>query len=170
MKVVSPELINRIAMKRWSSFNRLQRDHMDAIADIGIAKIADRLQGGQHMEIDISDAAKACVAESGFDVRYGARPLKRALVKELLNPLSRLVLEGSVQEGDTVRVRTRGEALQLQKKGEAELGWASGSSAMSENKNDVVVLKNHEGFSAEEDDESASEDEADDWLNDDLHA
>eukprot|EP00526_Cylindrotheca_closterium_P008326 CAMPEP_0113646184 /NCGR_PEP_ID=MMETSP0017_2-20120614/24382_1 /TAXON_ID=2856 /ORGANISM="Cylindrotheca closterium" /LENGTH=850 /DNA_ID=CAMNT_0000558037 /DNA_START=61 /DNA_END=2613 /DNA_ORIENTATION=+ /assembly_acc=CAM_ASM_000147 len=172
MKVVrqtlSPELINRI--DETVVFNRLQRDHMDAIADIGIAKIADRLQGGQHMEIDISDAAKACVAESGFDVRYGARPLKRALVKELLNPLSRLVLEGSVQEGDTVRVRTRGEALQLQKKGEAELGWASGSSAMSENKNDVVVLKNHEGFSAEEDDESASEDEADDWLNDDLHA
>jgi len=74
MKVVSPELINRIAMKRWSSFNRLQRDHMDAIADIGIAKIADRLQGEQHMEIDISDAAKVyCVAESGFEVRYGAR-------------------------------------------------------------------------------------------------
>lgn len=171
MKVVrqtlSPELINRI--DETVVFNRLQRDHMDTIADIGIAKIADRLQAGQQMEIDISDSAKACIAESGFDVRYGARPLKRALAKELLNPLSRLVLEGSVQEGDTVRVRTRWEAMQLQKKGEAELGWASGSSAMSENKNDVVVLKNHEGFSAE-DDESAVEDEADDWLNDDLHA
>lgn len=166
-QTLSPELINRI--DETVVFHRLQRDHMDTIADIGIARIAERLQTGQHMEIDISDAAKACIAESGFDVRYGARPLKRALVKELLNPLSRLVLEGSVQEGDAVQVRTRGEALQLQKKGEAELGWTSGSSDMSENKNDVVVLKNHEGFAAEEDDESASEDEADDWLNDDLH-
>ncbi|CAJ1946039.1 unnamed protein product [Cylindrotheca closterium] len=167
-QTLSPELINRI--DETVVFNRLQRDHMDVIADMGIAKIADRLQGGQQMEIDISDSAKACIAESGFDIRYGARPLKRALVKELLNPLSRLVLEGSVREGDTVRVRTRGEALQLQKKGEAGLGWASGSSTMSENKNDVVVLKNHEGFLTEDDDESASEDEADDWLNDDLHA
>jgi ATP-dependent Clp protease ATP-binding subunit ClpB len=165
-QTLSPELINRI--DETVVFNRLQRDHMDTIADIGIARIAERLKGGQHMEIDISDAAKGCIAESGFDVRYGARPLKRALVKELLNPLSRLVLEGAVQEGDTVKVRTRGEALQLQKKGEAELGWTSGSSEMSENKNDVVILKNHEGF-AEEDDESASEDEADDWLDDDLH-
>merc|ERR1712137_687931 len=84
-KTLSPELINRI--DETVVFNRLQRDHMDRIADIGIAKIAERLlKGGQNMQIDISDAAKACIAESGFDVRYGALPLKRALVKELLNP------------------------------------------------------------------------------------
>lgn len=166
-KTLSPELINRI--DETVVFNRLQRDHMDTIADIGIARIAERMKGGQHMEIDVSDTAKGCIAESGYDVRYGARPLKRALVKEILNPLSRLVLEGSVKEGDTVRVRTRGEALQMQKKGEAELGWISGRGDMSENKNDVVILKNHEGFAATDDDESASEDEADDWLDDDLH-
>lgn len=76
------------------------------------------------------------------------------------------MLEGAVREGDTVQVHTRGEALQLQKRGEAELGWALGSSVMSEIKNDVVVLKNHQGFASDEDDENGS----DDWPNDDLEA
>jgi ATP-dependent Clp protease ATP-binding subunit ClpB len=67
------------------------------------------------MQLDISDAAKSCMSERGFEVRYGARPLKRALVKDLLNPLRRLVLEGGVREGDAVKVRTRGEAMQLER-------------------------------------------------------
>ena len=82
---------------------------------MGINDIAKRLAAGQHMTLDVSDSAKACLAERGFDIRYGARPLKRAVSKEILNPLSKLVLEGSVAETDTVRVRTRGEALELQR-------------------------------------------------------
>lgn len=163
---LSPELLNRI--DETVVFNRLQRDHMDQIADIGIGEIAKRLEDGQHMELDVSDTAKACIAEHGFDVRYGARPLKRTLVKELLNPLSRLVLEGAIQEGDTVKVRTRGEALKMQKDGEAAFGWDSGSNARSEDKNDVVVLKNHEPPTEAELAEMSSEEDSD-WE-DDLHA
>jgi ATP-dependent Clp protease ATP-binding subunit ClpB len=164
-KTLSPELINRI--DETVVFNRLKRDHMDAITDIGIADIAHRLEDGQHMQIDISDTAKACIAERGFDVRYGARPLKRALVKELLNPLSKLVLEGAVREGDVVQVKTRAEAATLQKSGGAQLGWVSGSSSISEDMNDVVILKNHEAL---EDEDELSLDETDEWLDDDLHA
>eukprot|EP00547_Thalassionema_nitzschioides_P016029 CAMPEP_0194252924 /NCGR_PEP_ID=MMETSP0158-20130606/28734_1 /TAXON_ID=33649 /ORGANISM="Thalassionema nitzschioides, Strain L26-B" /LENGTH=841 /DNA_ID=CAMNT_0038990471 /DNA_START=55 /DNA_END=2580 /DNA_ORIENTATION=- len=164
-KTLSPELINRI--DETVVFNRLKRDHMDAITDIGIVDIAHRLEDGQHMQIDISDTAKACIAERGFDVRYGARPLKRALVKELLNPLSKLVLEGAVREGDVVQVKTRAEAAKLQKSGGAQLGWVSGSSYISEDMNDVVILKNHEAL---EDEDELSLDETDEWLDDDLHA
>lgn len=160
-QTLSPELINRI--DETVVFNRLQRDNMDQIADIGLEEIAKRLKDGQQMELDVSDSAKACIAEHGFDVRYGARPLKRTLVKEVLNPLSRLVLEGSIHEGDVVSVKTRGEALRLQKAGDAAYGWATGSHAQSEDKNDVVILKNHPEKTEEETAE-LSGDEDDDLL------
>lgn len=165
-KTLSPELINRI--DETVVFNRLQRDHMDMISDIGIASIEKRLEDGQHMSLDVSGPAKACISERGFDVRYGARPLKRALVKELLNPLSRLVLEGSIRDGDEVRVRTRGEALKMQKDGQAKFGWGTGSNPFSEDKNDVVILKNHEPF-PDDDGAEQSGDEDDDYWDDDLH-
>ena len=120
------------------------------------------------MQLDISDTSKACIAERGYDVRYGARPLRRALTKEVLNPLSRLVLEGCIQEGEIVKVRTRGEAIKLQKTGEAKFGWIA-DRPMSEDKNDVVILKNHEAIVIEDNGEDGSKDEVDDWL-DDLNA
>ena len=169
-QTLTPELLNRI--DETVVFNRLQRDHMDMIAEIGIAEIAKRVQNGQHMDLVVSEAAKACIAERGYDVRYGARPLKRTLVKELLNPLSRLILEGSIRDCDVVQVRTRGEAIKLQKEGQAEFGWATGSHPMSEDKNDVVVLKNHEPYPEEEDDDDATSKDLDSvWdFEDDLRA
>ena len=113
------------------------------------------------MTLDVSSAAKDCIAERGYDVRYGARPLKRTLVKEVLNPLSRLILEGSVHEGDVVRVRTRGEALNLQKKesqstndhddttitgGTTVWGWGSGSNPISQDKNDSLNFQQKGAF------------------------
>lgn len=144
---LSPELLNRI--DETIIFNRLQREHMGQITQMGIADIARRLQEGHHMTLDASNVAKDVLSERGFDIRYGARPLKRTLAKEVLNPLSKLVLEGSVEEGDVVRVRTRGEAMKLQKSGEADFGWTGGSSSLSDDKNDVVVIKNRDAPSAQ---------------------
>ena len=157
---LSPELLNRI--DETVVFNRLQRDHMDQIADINIADIAKRLEKNQDMTMEVSDPAKACVAEHGFDVRYGARPLKRALANEILNPLSKAILEGDIRETDLVRVVTRGEAMKLQKEGQAQLGWVTGASPQSEDRNDVVILKNHEPY-PEEDEEGDVSDE-DEWI------
>jgi len=138
-QTLSPELLNRI--DEMVVFNRLQRDNMNSIAEIGIRDIAKRLEDGQNMTLDVSQLALDCIAEKGFDVRYGARPLKRTLAKEILNPLSRLVLEGCVVEGDDVLVRTRGEA----DKNTADYphGWISSNPA-SQDKNDVVIIRNHE--------------------------
>jgi ATP-dependent Clp protease ATP-binding subunit ClpA len=141
---LSPELLNRI--DETVVFNRLQRDHMDQIAEINIEDIAKRLRKNQDMTLEVSDPAKACIAEHGFDIRYGARPLKRALTNEVLNPLSKAILEGDIREGDLVKVVTRGEAMKLQKEGNAELGWMTGASPKSEDKNDVVILTNHKPY------------------------
>jgi ATP-dependent Clp protease ATP-binding subunit ClpB len=140
-QTLSPELLNRI--DELVVFNRLQREHMDAIATIGLKDVADRLKEGQEMELVVSDHAKSVIAEMGYDPRYGARPLKRVLARELLNPLSRLVLEQAVAAGQRVEVCTRGEAQIMQKNGErkADLGWISRDEASSD-KNDVVILRN----------------------------
>ena len=145
---LSPELLNRI--DDTIVFNRLQRENMDTIAEIGIKDVAKRLEEGQNMTLDVSMNAKDVLAEMGYDVRYGARPLKRVLARELLNPLSRLVLEGAVKVGDTVQVRTRAEAEKAQKAGHAKFGWIS-SNEHSDNKNDVVILRNHEEQQPEND-------------------
>jgi ATP-dependent Clp protease ATP-binding subunit ClpB len=164
-QTLSPELLNRI--DDTVVFNRLQRENMDQIAIIGIAEIAKRLEAAQSMILDVSPTALDCLAERGFDIRYGARPLKRTLAKEILNPLSRLVLEGGVREGDLVQVRTRGEARKLTKEAEKDLGWVSSSSPDSTDNNDVVILRNHEPRK-ESDEENWDDDEY--LLDDGVHS
>lgn len=70
-KTLSPELINRIDEN--IIFNRLQREHMDKIATIGLNDINTRLENVQNMTLDVSSPAKQCLAEKGYDFRYGAR-------------------------------------------------------------------------------------------------
>ncbi len=94
------------------------------------------------MTLDISQPSIDCLADRGYDVRYGARPLKRTLARDVLNPLSRLVLDGSVIDGDIVRVRTRGEAEKILKNDSKEIGFISASGSENE-KNTVVIMKNH---------------------------
>jgi ATP-dependent Clp protease ATP-binding subunit ClpA len=147
-KTLSPELINRI--DETVIFNRLQREHMDQITEINIEQIADRLDKNQDMTLEVSQAVRACITEHGFDIRYGARPLKRALTQEILNPLSKAILGGEVREADIVRVSTRGEALNLKKDGKAQLGWVTGVDHRSKDRNDVVILKNHEAYSEDD--------------------
>lgn len=159
---LSPELLNRI--DETVVFNRLQRENMDAIAKMQIDEIAKRLDDSQNMTLDVSETATDVLAEMGYDVRYGARPLKRTLNRELLNPLSRLVLEGSVREGDVVRVRTRAEADREQKQSGSNLGWICSNPA-ADDKNDIVIIRNHEP--APEEDEPWDDNEF--LLEDGIH-
>ncbi|EJK61228.1 hypothetical protein THAOC_18324, partial [Thalassiosira oceanica] len=101
-----------------------------------------RLMDGQNMKLDVSDAALDVLADRGYDHRYGARPLKRVLNRSILNPLSTLVLEGSIRDGDTARVRTRGEALRTSKS-PGDVSFISSDPADSEDRNDVVIFRNH---------------------------
>ncbi|KAL7506673.1 hypothetical protein ACHAXN_005362 [Cyclotella atomus] len=163
---LSPELLNRI--DETVVFNRLQRENMDSIARIHIAEIANRLAEGQNMTLDVSHVALEALAEKGYDVRYGARPLKRVLNKDILNPLSRLVLEGSVLEGDTVKVRTRGEAKSMAKIAEEPLSWISSDGEGDEgDRNSIVVMRNHPATMGDE--EEAWDDGEDYLMEDGVH-
>ena len=76
----------------------------------------------------------------------------------------------AIRDGDIVQIRTRGEAIKLQKEGHANLGWTSGSNPMSEDKNDVVILKNHESYPEDEDIETPRDEDSDWDFEDDLRA
>jgi len=103
-----PELLNRI--DEILMFNRLGKEHILKIADIQLAIVAKRL-AGRRLTLDVTDEARAYLADIGFDPQFGARPLKRAIQAELENPLAKAVLSGQFPDGSTIRVsRKDGEA------------------------------------------------------------
>jgi ATP-dependent Clp protease ATP-binding subunit ClpB len=76
---------------------------MKGIVDIQLKRLEDLL-AERKIALSLTDAAKAWLANAGYDPVYGARPLKRTIQRTLQDPLARLILEGKVGEGDTVQV------------------------------------------------------------------
>ena len=159
---LSPELLNRI--DESIVFNRLQRSDMDSITDMNLHVVMKRLEEHQNMTLQISHNAQMVISEMGYDIRYGARPLKRVIAREILNPLSRLILEGAVISGDVVRIQTRAEGEIEQRNNHSSndpstsLGWIS-SNPTSNNKNDIIVMRNHQAKGPNDHTESLNEEE-----------
>ncbi|GBQ79629.1 Clp protease ATP-binding subunit ClpB [Gluconacetobacter johannae DSM 13595] len=105
MKVVRdhfrPEFLNRL--DEIILFSRLQRADMTRIVDIQIARLR-KLLDDRHIELTLDEPAHLWLAEEGYDPVYGARPLKRVIQRALQNPLAGLLLEGTIHDGETVRV------------------------------------------------------------------
>jgi len=102
----APEFLNRI--DDIVLFNRLTRANMGRIVDIQVKGLEQMLLD-RKTHLDLLPDARQWLANAGYDPVYGARPLKRVIQKQLLNPLATMILDGSVRDGDTVRVRTAGE-------------------------------------------------------------
>ncbi len=96
-----PEFVNRI--DEVVVFHGLGETHIKSIAKIQLQYLAKRLQA-MDMQLELTDAAVAEIANAGFDAVYGARPLKRAIQSEIENPLAREILAGNFVAKDTVRV------------------------------------------------------------------
>ncbi|MDR2143204.1 MAG: ATP-dependent chaperone ClpB, partial [Treponema sp.] len=94
-----PEFLNRI--DETVIFNRLGREEIGKIVDIQLARLAERL-AERKITLKLSSAAKAWLAEKGYDPLFGARPLKRTIQAELENPLAKAIISGKIAEGDTV--------------------------------------------------------------------
>ncbi len=102
-----PEFLNRI--DETVIFERLKPEDMGGIVDIQLAALARRL-ADRSIEVRMTDAAKRLIATTGYDPRYGARPLKRIMQSGIQNPLARLVLKGDILEGDTIIVDAKPQA------------------------------------------------------------
>ncbi|WP_439636571.1 ATP-dependent chaperone ClpB [Oceanicaulis sp.] len=103
-----PEFLNRI--DEIILFRRLAEEHMGAIVDIQLKRLEALLED-RRMVLELDDGARQWLATKGYDPAYGARPLKRVIQKELQDPLARLILEGSLHDGETLKVSTEGDAL-----------------------------------------------------------
>lgn len=100
-KTFSPEFLNRL--DEIITFDQLSLEAITRIVDIELKGLYERLEGiGYHLQVD--DAAKKFLATKGYDVQFGARPLKRAIQNYLEDGLSELIVSGDVQPGDTVSV------------------------------------------------------------------
>ncbi len=100
-KAFAPEFLNRI--DDVVIFNSLTRDHIHTIIDIELEHLFGRING-LGFNIKISDDAKDFIAEKGYDVQFGARPLKRALQKYLEDPLAEEIIKSHLVEGDIIEV------------------------------------------------------------------
>jgi ATP-dependent Clp protease ATP-binding subunit ClpB len=110
-----PEFLNRI--DEIIFFHALGREHMKRIIDIQLSGLTKRL-AERKIQVELSEAAKDQLVREGYDPAYGARPLKRAIQRFVLDPLALRVLEGDFREGDTVVVDVAGNALTFEKKRE----------------------------------------------------
>jgi ATP-dependent Clp protease ATP-binding subunit ClpB len=105
-----PEFINRL--DETILFHRLFREHMDGIVDIQLGHLR-HLLAGRGLFIEIDNAARARLADEGFDPVYGARPLKRVIQSCLQNRLAELILANRVEEGDTINISANEDGLTI---------------------------------------------------------
>jgi ATP-dependent Clp protease ATP-binding subunit ClpB len=96
-----PEFLNRI--DDIVVFRPLTPEELNAIVDLQVRQLQRRL-GENHIELVVTDRAKQHLAWAGYDVVYGARPLKRLIQREVLNPLALRLLDGKVKEGQKIQV------------------------------------------------------------------
>jgi ATP-dependent Clp protease ATP-binding subunit ClpC len=115
-----PEFINRI--DEIIVFRALTDEQIADITKLLLDRLARRLRA-QRIEVEFDEEAVKLLAREGFDPEFGARPLRRTIQRLVENELSRMVLGGSVQEGDKVRVTVEGDDLhfEVESGGAAEL-------------------------------------------------
>ncbi|MFZ5864168.1 MAG: ATP-dependent chaperone ClpB [Nitrospirota bacterium] len=112
-----PEFLNRV--DDIIIFHPLRADQIGRIVDIQLAAVAKRLEE-RHVKVELTDAAKAVLAVEGYDPVYGARPLKRVIQRDVLNPLSLKLLQGEFRDGDVIRVDVHEGGLKFEKAGVAQ--------------------------------------------------
>ncbi len=106
-----PEFLNRV--DEIVVFHPLTRENLRQIVKIQSARLVRRLSE-QHLELVVTPGAEEFLADKGYDPAYGARPLKRAILKELETPLARQLLEGVFKPGDTITVIKGPDRLDFQ--------------------------------------------------------
>ncbi|HLS02660.1 MAG TPA: AAA family ATPase, partial [Beutenbergiaceae bacterium] len=103
-----PEFLNRV--DDVVVFPQLSQDEILQIVDLMIARLAERLED-KDMGIELTQAAKVMLSERGYDPVLGARPLRRAIQRDVEDQLSEKILYGELEPGHTVHVDAKGEGL-----------------------------------------------------------
>ncbi|HEY9086225.1 MAG TPA: AAA family ATPase, partial [Candidatus Tyrphobacter sp.] len=96
-----PEFLNRV--DETIVFHALSEEQLERIVEIQLRRVRERL-GDRRITLELSETAKKHLVRSGYDPNYGARPLKRAIQREVETPLGRKILAGEIEDGQTVEV------------------------------------------------------------------
>ncbi|HEY9250435.1 MAG TPA: ATP-dependent Clp protease ATP-binding subunit [Rariglobus sp.] len=112
-KIFKPEFLNRISDIVF--FRPLEKIDLVKIVELEVTKFAKRLTD-RKIELEFTDEAKLLLIDKGYDEKYGARPLRRAVEHYLEDPLAEAILRGDVKDGETVLVVRVGEKLEFQQK------------------------------------------------------
>lgn len=105
-----PEFLNRIDGMVY--FHPLYKEHMINILDIQMNSVQKRL-AERDLVLDLSDSAREWLAENGYDPKFGARPLKRLIKKEILKPLSEYLLTTNIKAGSTITMDLKDGELKV---------------------------------------------------------
>ena len=103
-----PEFLNRI--DEIVLFHSLTRDHIAQIVELQLQLVQERL-AGRGYQLNVTPEAQQFIADDGFDPEFGARPLRRAIQRELQDPLALDILSGRFKEGDVIQVDASPEGL-----------------------------------------------------------
>lgn len=123
-----PEFLNRI--DELVVFRRLGKAELAAIVDIQLDRLRARLER-RELTLEVSEAAKMRLGELGWDPNFGARPLKRAIQKNLEDPISMKLLGAELSSGDRIRVDVRDGALVFDRIAAARSTESSAADAVS---------------------------------------
>jgi ATP-dependent Clp protease ATP-binding subunit ClpB len=96
-----PEFLNRV--DEIVVFHPLKKEHLGGIVEIQLRRVS-RLLADKDFRLEVTEAAREYLAEVGYDPNFGARPLKRAIQRELQDPLALKILAGEFKPGDTIQV------------------------------------------------------------------
>ncbi len=107
-----PEFLNRV--DEVLIFDRLDKDELAAILEIQLRQV-QKLLAARQIGLTLTDAAKTRLIDLGYEPAFGARPLKRVLVRELQDPLAEAILRGQFADGDTVTVDSDGMSFSFSK-------------------------------------------------------
>ena len=106
--IFRPEFLNRV--DEIISFNSLSKEELLQIVDLLLKNTKEAL-GNKNIKLDVSDEAKRYILEKGTDLKYGARPLRRAIQRYVEDEISEMILRGEVSENNTIKVELDGDKL-----------------------------------------------------------
>ena len=110
-KIFKPEFLNRI--DEIMVFHTLKKEDIKKIVSILLKKLGTRCQEQMNITLRVAASVKDYLAESGFDSKYGARPLRRAIQTRIEDPLANEVLEGRIHQGDLVSVQMKNKQVRF---------------------------------------------------------
>lgn len=110
-RLFKPEFLNRI--DEIMVFHTLGKDHIRKIVGLLLKQLEKRCEEQLDIQLKISDSVKDYLAETGFDSKYGARPLRRAIQTKLEDRLANEILDGNIKRGSTVKVQLHQKQLRF---------------------------------------------------------